>query len=498
MARSFFRTLHAAFHQPGSSVYRAVESTVWTLILLSVALFFLELALPAYAEIIQRADMLILSLFALELVLRVATYRPPQLELFRRSVPWRVRVHVTARLRYLMRPLMLIDLATVLALVGPLRMLRALRLLRLLRTARLFRYSSPVLNLLRTFEENALLFHSALSLLLLTIVVGGLTVFLRERAVNPALSSIGDGIWWALVTVTTVGYGDVTPVTPMGKVIAGAMMVLGMFTLALFAGIVASTLLTVVLRLRHEQFRMSSRANHLVICGYEPGAGVLLDVLLEEYRDREQHLVIFCHGARPLDVPPEFTWIEGDPTKESELDKARVYQAAAVIVIGGRQVSPQHADATTLLTIFTVRSFMSKHADRHARRRPLRVIAEVLEPENVEHARTAGADEVIQTKRLGFSLLAHATLYPGAGETMTRVALSGSYNLYIGLPELPGGPINYGVLAHTLKEDHQATVLGLRDASGRIALGPQDNTPVTAEHEVIYLAAQPVLRPSTA
>lgn len=109
--------------------------------------------------------------------------------------------------------------------------------------------------------------------------------------------------------------------------------------------------------------------------------------------------------------------MQGDPTKESELNKVRIDRAAALVVAGARHVSPQQADAITLLTLFTIRSYLK--AQRSAKRRfhPVYVVAEILDSENVDHARTAGADEVIETRRLGFSLLAHA-----AGPDPTRGA----------------------------------------------------------------------------
>jgi hypothetical protein len=71
--------------------------------------------------------------------------------------------------------------------------------------------------------------------------------------------------------------------------------------------------------------------------------------------------VFFDDRERPRDLPPDFLWVEGDPTKESELDKVRLTHAAAVIVSGARDISPQAADAATILTVFTIRAYMNRH-----------------------------------------------------------------------------------------------------------------------------------------
>src|SRR5690606_24860267 len=129
----------------------------------------------------------------------------------------------------------------------------------------------------------------------------------------------------------------------------------------------------------------------------------------------------FGPGERPDEVPAAFTWIRGDPTKESELDKVRLAYARAAILIGSRGLQPAQADAATILTAFTMRRYLRSHPSSRAR--PMYLVAEILEDENVEHAQTAGCNEVIETNRLGFSLLAHCIREPGAARIMSGVAV---------------------------------------------------------------------------
>lgn len=495
--RRFLDQLHEAFHVPGTQLHAVVEGTVWSLIALSVGLFGVELFAGWHGategDLVRLLDRAILWLFVAEYALRVLTYRPPALKLFRRTAPWRIRTHVLGRLRFCLRPLQLIDLLTVLALVPALRGLRALRLLRLLRTVRLFRYSNPVSGVLRSFQENALLYSATFSFLVTTVVVGGLSLYLAEGPANEAVGSLGDAIWWALVTITTVGYGDVTPVTAVGRVIGGSLMVAGMFTLALFAGIVGSTLLQTFLSLRKDQFRMSGFMNHIVVCGYDAGARMFLDVLLREVDPTTHAVVVFGQGERPPELAPEFAWISGDPTKESELDKVRMQHASTVILVGSRGISPQQADATTLLAVFTIRSYLRRHETTSQRRKPVYVVAEILDAENVDHARSAGADEVIETTRLGFSLLAHAVHFHGAGEVMSSVASAGAHSLYIGKAPFDE-PRAFAEVAKHVKARHGAILIGVRRAaSGAVELGPRDETELSPDDGLVYLARHEVL-----
>lgn len=493
--------LHAAFHDPRTHAYRAVESVVWTLILLSIALLVAE---PFFDEgsrgdlVLQRLDRALLSVFAIEVTARILTYRPPELAVFNKPPLGRLRTEVFSRIRFALTPMMLVDILTVLALVPALRGLRVLRLLRLLRTAPLFRYANPFQGLTHAFEEDRLLFTFAFSVLGTETILGGISLFLVERGQNPEMSSMGDGLWWALVTITTVGFGDITPVTSVGRFIGGAMMIGGLFTLALFAGIVGHSLLNAVLSIREEQFRMSGYVNHIVVCGYEMGSGMLLDVLSGEINTQEQRIVLFGPYERPRGLPPQFMWVQGDPTKESELDKARITHASTIIVTGSRRVVPQQADATTILTVFTIRSALGKSAVAAKRKKPIRIVAEVLDSENVQHARTAGSDEVIETRRVGYSLLAHAVVYPGVADATSRMVFDGHQNLYVGYPpEDIETPIAFDELSRRLRSARNCMVIGFRDPeSGEERVNPPGDALVLPDMELLYLSREPQLRTS--
>ena len=488
--------IHRAFHDPGSRVYRWTQVTVGVLIAISVLLFFVDVfggeALAERAWL-ERLDGWILWIFAAEISLRILTYRPPPLDFFKRSALSRMVTHVWGRFTYCLRPLNLIDILTVAALVPALRGLRALRLLRLMRTGKVFRYANPFHGLAQAFRENAILFTFAFSILGVTVLLGGLSLFLVEGGTNPNVDTTWDGIWWALVTLTTVGFGDISPVTPLGRVVGGVLMILGMFTLATFAGVVGTTLLRSVLSLREEQFRMGGYIDHIIVCGYEAGAEMIFDTLMEEIDPERQAVVVFGPGERVANLPPELVWVSGDPTKESELDKVRLTHAAAVVLVGSRAVLPQQADATTILTAFTMRSYLARRGGKERRRRGLYIVAEILDEENIEHAYAAGADEVIETTRLGFSLLSHAVVMPGTAAVMSRVVTSGAHSVFVGYSGAAESR-TFGDLAKWLKHEHDALLIGIHGTDGDgERLNPPDEFEVSPDEPLIYLARSAVL-----
>lgn len=493
-----YRAVHVAFHEPGSRAYQILSAVIWVLIIASLISLSAEALLPedsAYASTLRRIDSFLLGVFALELILRVGTYEPADLKIFKRPPLGRARVHLLGRLRFMLQPMVLIDLVTVLALVPELRSLRVLRLLRLFRTIRVFRYGNPFTGLFHAFERDRLLFVLAFSFLFVQVVLGGTTLYFAESPSNLKIQSLGDSVWYALVTLTTVGYGDITPVTTVGRAISGLLMVGGMFSLAMFAGIVSHSLLNAVLSIREEQFRMGNHANHIVVCGYEEGMGLLLGTLIAEYDPEKSKIVVFAEGERPPDVPAEIYWIRGDATKESELDKVRIDRAAAVLVAGGRNSSPQQADAVTILTLFTIRSLLKKKSLTGKRTRPVYLVAEILDEENVEHARAAGADEVIETRRLGFSLLAHAIEHHGTADTLSEVVLGGDNALFAGeLPESLVGS-TFRELVETLElRARGGLVIGLTDdKTGEDYVNPSGDLVLTKNMKILYLAPERIL-----
>lgn len=150
-------------------------------------------------------------------------------------------------LRFALSPLGMIDLLAILpfylALGIDLRSLRALRLFRLVRLLKLVRYNDAMQRFYRAFilakEELALFFGTTLILLYLSAV----GIYYFERAAQPeAFSSVFASLWWAVATLTSVGYGDIYPITTGGRIFTFFVLMLGLGIVAIPSGIIASAL----------------------------------------------------------------------------------------------------------------------------------------------------------------------------------------------------------------------------------------------------------------
>lgn len=236
-------------------------------ILLEIALIFLiitnvvSVALETMGDLYEAHhttflifDTFSVGVFTVEYITRVwaSAEREPKLP------PWQ------ARLRYMRSYVAVIDLIAIvpfyLGLFFPIH-LEALRVLRLLRVYKLSRYSPAHSVLLSVIREEAGTLLAAFSILAVLLILVATGAYFVEREAQPEhFGSIPAAMWWALVTLTTVGYGDVTPITSAGRVFGGLATVLGIGMAALPAGILSSGLADHIHRRRdhlREEFRLA-------------------------------------------------------------------------------------------------------------------------------------------------------------------------------------------------------------------------------------------------
>ena len=150
------------------------------------------------------------------------------------------------RIRYILSPYALIDLISILpsllvALGSDLLMLRVIRLVRLLRISRLVRDNFYLRAFLASFVSARAPLLASLCVTLFVLFVGAVLMYFAESAAQPeAFGSIPRSLWWAMATLTTVGYGDVYPITVAGKILASLIAVMGIGVVAMPAGVIAA------------------------------------------------------------------------------------------------------------------------------------------------------------------------------------------------------------------------------------------------------------------
>ena len=165
------------------------------------------------------------------------------------TVEYFLRLITIDKLKDIFKPLMLIDLFAILPFYIPLfgldlRILRIFRLLRILRMFKLARYFEALQMIGKVIAKKKYELISIFEVLLLLMFISSFLMFYAEADSQPnAFHNILDTFWWSLVTFTTVGYGDVYPITPFGKILSGIIVLIGIMLFALPTSILTAEFL---------------------------------------------------------------------------------------------------------------------------------------------------------------------------------------------------------------------------------------------------------------
>ncbi len=229
--------LYRLLETPDSFAGRSLNALIGILIVLNVSAVVLESVEEInaqYGHWFHLFEIASVTVFTIEYLGRVWSSAED-----RRFGPgWR------GRLRYMLTPMAIIDLLA----IAPFYLgfivdadTRILRALRLLRVFKLTRHSTAMDMLLTVIRNEAATVASSMFVMLIIIVLAASGIYLIERDAQPdAFQSIPQAMWWAAVTLTTVGYGDVVPITVLGKVFGLLITIAGVGMVALPAGILAS------------------------------------------------------------------------------------------------------------------------------------------------------------------------------------------------------------------------------------------------------------------
>ncbi len=239
-----FSDLKKLVEQPETRAGRTFELTIQSLIVVSLVVYSIE-TLPSVRNVMEDdVPDVVTTLLTLIEIVTVAVF----------TFEYALRLAVADRkFRFIFSFYGVIDFLAILpfyltlfaGLGGnvDLRTIRALRLFRLFRVFKLARYSSALVRFRRAFiaAREELILYLILTLVMLYFAAAGI-YFFESEAQPEAFSSIFSSLWWAVATLTTVGYGDVYPVTPGGRLFTFFVLMVGLGVVAVPAGIVAAAL----------------------------------------------------------------------------------------------------------------------------------------------------------------------------------------------------------------------------------------------------------------
>lgn len=250
------------------------------------------------------------------------------------------------------------------------------------------------------------------------LVAGAAAVYVAEQGgPAPVITSFEEALWYAIVTMATVGYGDFTPKTTGGRALAALIILGGMTLLSVITATLASIL--VEQKIKEGRGLEAVRArNHVLVCGWSQYAERVLEgllqaanrapavVLVNELSEEAASEVLTRYRAQGV------SWVRGDPAVEGTLDRANVREAQAAVVLAdtSRAYGSVSDERTTLVTL----ALKSMKPD-------LKVTAEALDLKSDAHLRRAGADEIVISGEFNGFLLSSAAVAPGVSEVVRQM-----------------------------------------------------------------------------
>lgn len=257
------------------------------------------------------------------------------------------------------------------------------------------------------------------------VLLSALIVWIIEGSAGEGMfQNLFDGIWWAVVTLATVGYGDKYPLTVAGKIAGIAAILTGMVITSLISGTVAS--IFVERRIREGKGLQELRLkNHLIICGWNPNAAsVLSDLEAMEGAKAMPVVLVDWMEAEAFDAEKarfpglDLRFVRGDFTQELVLKRASAGSARACVVVpdstGGNSLN--NADERTILACLAIRSLNPD----------IEVSAEILHPESEQHLSRAKVDNIVVGGEYSGYLLSSASISKGLPRAARRLLTAGA------------------------------------------------------------------------
>ena len=223
------------------------------------------------------------------------------------------------------------------------------------------------------------------TILIIMWFIGAIGILILESNNQPDFNSLKNTLWWTIVTMTTVGYGDMSPQGDYSRLFATFIMLTGIGISGLFTGTISSIFVTKKIREGRGLENIKSK-NHIIICGFNPNLEMILDFIIKSYHN--EFPIVLINDLSEDDINSilskyhkiDIKYVKGDHSRESILEKANIKYAKSVMVL--TDDTDVNGDQKTILSTLTIKNINSD----------LRVIAQVSNRENITHLRRANAD----------------------------------------------------------------------------------------------------------
>lgn len=246
-------------------------------------------------------------------------------------------------------------------------------------------------------------------------------VFYFEHNVNDQFRSFFDSIWWAFVTMTTVGYGDKVPQSSAARVVAVFLMFVGLGLLSVVTASISSIFVSQKI-MEERGLKKVKLKNHILLCGWNHNILNILKTFTEQLSKDDAVVLINEHDDTEItNLKSRFSnlrvyFVKGSFNEELILRRASIETAKTAIILG--DYNNPNSDHNAILATLTMKSIAPT----------VRVCVEILNSDNVAHVKRANADEIIVSGVHSGFLLANAAIAPGLPRVVEDLIVAGAGN----------------------------------------------------------------------
>lgn len=303
-------------------------------------------------------------------------------------------------------------------------------------------------------------------LTILILISSGSVLFFEYKANPEQFGNYFDSIWWTIVTITTVGYGDKVPASIAGKVLALGIMFCGMILVGMISGRIASFFVERNLREGRGLGKYSELRKHFIICGWKRGMEkIIKDILLYNPELDPADIVIICSVKqqfidefRQISGNEKIKIIRGDSSSEEVLRRASLRQAQKVMVLASDMDSekPSETDSKTIMTVMTLKNITKE----------VYVIAELIDKNYERYLTLAGCDEILLSSEYARILLANTSSSSGMSHIVYDI-LDAQTPAAIATQDIPEEFLNQPFSALTgYFAEHKKILIGILENTG--------------------------------
>lgn len=304
---------------------------------------------------------------------------------------------------------------------------------------------------------------SFLTILAFTVLM--LIIFLSEQKTNSSINTLFDAIWYTLVTITTVGYGDITPHSVLGRTSAMILLLAGVALFGALSGKFASFLFDRQQKKDRGLLKMNKIKNHFLICGWKPNFERILEGILLANPEIPAEKIILLNNSSQNEMEKikadsrfkNINYIHGDFTDEDTLLKSQIKTAERALVLAdnSENFSNLETDSRTVLAVITIKNLNPK----------IYCVAEIIDSKFEKHLSLAHCDEIILSADYGQNLLIQASSGKGMSHIL-RELISEENDSGILICDIPSKFVgnNYG--EYRLSLNTSDILIGLLENTG--------------------------------